>query len=373
MSDPEKPEKAPKLCRYCGTEIRPGEARCSMCWEPVGWRWWRRILRRGLTWGLLLCGLTVGGFWMKGFLSQSVEAMHELDDARIALEAAQGACKDRPCPAEVAQAKALYDKAVEQSRAGKHEDALENLKAMKPLLEAKRSELATPAPDASAPGTAADASGLVTIAPGEFIMGSFSYGPDERPAHPVPLAGYSIMPREVTVEEYQRYVQELRQSCPEQPAWSGPKHPVVYVTWHEAKAYCEHFQMRLPTEAQWERAARCGGTKDFTGDGTPAGMDRVAWHRGNSQGAGHPAGAKPANDCFLHDMFGNVAEWVADWYSPDFYAESPGQNPLGPDAGDDKVFRGGAFDSPVESLRASFRDRFSPDSGRGNLGFRCVR
>jgi formylglycine-generating enzyme required for sulfatase activity len=348
-----------------------------MCWEPVGWRWWVRILRRGIVCGGLLSGLVVGGFWMKGFLNKGVDAYHELDEMKIALEAAQGACRNRPCPPEVAQAKTLLDKASEQARGGKPEDALVNLKAVRRLLQTKRPEAATPPIAAPAePGAAAGAgatAGLIQIAPGEFIMGSFGHGADEQPAHAVSLGGYSIMAREVTVEEYRRYSQEVRQSFPDQPAGSGPKHPVVLVTWHEAQAYCQHHEMRLPTEAEWERAARCGSMKDYIGDGTPAGVGPLAWHSGNSQKTAHPVGGKMLSACFLYDIFGNAAEWVKDWYAADYYGNSPPQQPPGPDQGDDRVVRGGAFDSPVESLRASFRDRFSPDSGRVNIGFRCVK
>ncbi|MBI5239029.1 MAG: SUMF1/EgtB/PvdO family nonheme iron enzyme [Elusimicrobia bacterium] len=362
-----------KLCRYCGTEVKPGTPKCPMCWEPIGWRWWTRILRRGITWGLLISALTVGGVWMRGFMNKGVEAYHEMDEVKAALEGALGACKDRPCAPEVQQAKALVDQASEQTRNGKHEAALANLKAARALLLAKRPDVATPPAPAQGDASGAAAAGLVAIAPGEFMMGSFGNSADEQPAHAVSLGGYAIMPREVTVEEYQRYGQEVRQSCPEQPAGSGPKHPVVFITWHEAKAYCEHYGLRLPTEAEWERAARCGSVRDFPGDGTPAGLDRVAWHRGDSQGTAHPAGAKAASACFLYDMSGNAAEWVSDWYAPDYYLEGVAQNPTGPAQGDDRVVRGGAFDSPAESLRLSFRDRFSPDSGRGNIGFRCAR
>jgi formylglycine-generating enzyme required for sulfatase activity len=348
-----------------------------MCWEPVGWRWWARILRRGIVYGGLLSGLVVGGFWMKGFLNKSVDVYHDLDEMKLALEAAQGACQDRPCPPEVVQAKALFDKAAEQARGGKHEDSSVNLKAVRELLRPRRPPVATPSLAVpAAPGAAVStgaAAGLIQIAPGEFIMGSFGYEADEQPAHAVSLGGYSIMAREVTVEEYRRYSQETRQVCPDQPAGSGPRHPVVLITWHEAQAYCQHHEMRLPTEAEWERAARCGTMKDYIGDGTPAGLDSFAWYSGNSQKMAHPVGSKAANACFLYDMFGNAAEWVKDWYSADYYGNSLLQQPPGPDGGEDRVVRGGAFDSPAASLRASFRDRFSPDSGRVNIGFRCVK
>jgi len=364
------------ICCNCGTEVKPGTPRCPLCREPMGWRRVAWVLRRGVFYGLLVSGSAVGCFWAWDYLHRGVDVYQQLEEVNISLEAAQNDCASRTCPPEVLQAKSHFEEARRQSAAGYHDAALKILQTVRELLRRSQglqaTTVATPVPEAAA-GAAAAGDGMVKIAPGEFVMGSFEVGSDERPAHSIALGGYSIAAREVTVEEYQRYAREVRQSFPDQPAWSSPKHPVVFITWQEAKAYCEHQGMRLPTEAEWERAARCGSTRSFIGDGSQAGLDRFAWHRGNSQRAAHPAGTKARNDCFLYDAFGNVAEWVSDWYAPDYYAASPPQNPAGPDHGDDKVVRGGAFDSPVGSLRGSLRDKFSPDSGRENIGFRCAK
>ena len=374
MSNPVKPVK---ICRHCGTEFQPGAAKCPMCWEPVGWHWFARILRRGLFWGLLVCAPVTGFVWVRDFLSGGEEAQSTLDEVTQPLSAAERACASPSCPPHVLQARVFYDAGRKQLSAGRGAEALKSAKAALELLRNPPQDpaLGVTVPIAAAPTGAPDAAraGMVQIAPGEFPMGSFEVGSDERPAHAVSLGGYSIAAREVTVEEYRRYSQELHQSAPEQPAWSTPQHPVVFVTWHEAKAYCEHRGLRLPTEAEWERAARCGGTKRSVGDGSLAGLGPFAWYKDNSRRMAHPVGSKSPNACLLYDVFGNAAEWVADWYAPDYYADSPAQNPLGPDHGDDKVVRGGAFDSPGESLSVSFRDKFGPESGREDIGFRCAK
>jgi formylglycine-generating enzyme required for sulfatase activity len=214
---------------------------------------------------------------------------------------------------------------------------------------------------------------MVQINPGPFIMGSFGGNPDERPAHELTLGTYAIGAREVTAEEYRHYCQETQQSFPDQPPGSTPHHPVVLVTWHEAKEYCEHQGMRLPTEAEWEKAARCGLKGKTIGETDPDGPGRFAWYKDNSHSTAHAAGTKDPSPCLLYDIVGNVAEWVSDWYSPDYYKSSPSQDPTGPEQGDDKVFRGGAFSSPAEAMSPSFRDKFGPDSGRVDVGFRCVK
>ena len=217
------------------------------------------------------------------------------------------------------------------------------------------------------------ADSLVQISAGSFIMGSFDVGFDHYPPHVVFLPAYSIGAREVSVADYQHYCQEMQKSFPDQPSGSTLQHPVVLVTWQEAKAYCEHKGMRLPTEAEWEKAARCGLKGQTIGEGDPDGLGRFAWYKGNSESQAHAVGIKAPSSCLLYDIFGNVAEWVSDWYAPDYYKTSSQQNPPGAELGDDKVVRGGAFNSPAESLRAVVRDRFGPESGRDDIGFRCAK
>jgi formylglycine-generating enzyme required for sulfatase activity len=326
-----KPPGPVRYCRYCGSEFHPGDFRCPSCWEPVGWRWFARILRRGILWGLLVCALLAGSVWFRS--SHSAPAAPSADQKNIAA-------------------------------------------ALDPLHSPPQTSTATLASStapASGGAFAPTEAGMVEIKAGPFVMGSFATSPDERPAHEVTLGTYAIGAREVTVEEYLSYCKDNQQALPEQPAGSGPKHPVAFVTWQEAKAYCEHQGMRLPTEAEWEKAARCGLAGGALGASDPEGLGRFAWIKENSQGRAHAVGTKAPSPCSLYDLLGNAAEWVADWYAPDYYKSSPAQDPAGPDQGDDKVVRGGSFNSPGAGLSASARDRSSPESGRADVGFRCVK
>jgi len=125
---------------------------------------------------------------------------------------------------------------------------------------------------------------------------------------------------------------------------------------------------RLPTEAEWEYACRAGTTGNYNVNG--AGIDDFAWYRDNSGGRTHPVGQKRSNAWGIHDMHGNVWEWCADWRCDCF--EATVTDPAGPDMGDDRVIRGGAWCNDASKCRSAYRGRFDPDWGYGNLGFRLV-
>jgi formylglycine-generating enzyme required for sulfatase activity len=155
-----------------------------------------------------------------------------------------------------------------------------------------------------------------------------------------------------------------------------PNRPVVNVTWYEAAAWCAWAGGKLPTEAEWERAAR--GT---TGRKYPWGDQEPDESRANYEmkiGNPSPVGLFPGGaaiertDC-IHDMAGNVWDWVGDWYGEDFYRKSPGANPTGPDEGQFRVLRGGSWGNHTMGLRAAYRDRYEPDDRFDYVGFRCVR
>ena len=216
---------------------------------------------------------------------------------------------------------------------------------------------------------------LVCLPPGEFRMGSpdgqgYDY---EHPRHQVFLDGYCIGKYEVTVGQFRRYAKEKGTEMADQMG-HGDDAPVIGVTWNDAVGYCGWAGLRLPTEAEWERAARGGtGTTYWWGD--------VASHeRANYTGtAGRdrwddvsPAGSFPPNPYGLYDTAGNVWEWVQDRYGADYYAKSPARNPKGPDHGDSRVLRGGSWDSPSDFLRSAQRDWDSPSHSSNLLGFRCA-
>jgi formylglycine-generating enzyme required for sulfatase activity len=149
------------------------------------------------------------------------------------------------------------------------------------------------------------------------------------------------------------------------PGWSNEQMPIVNVRWDDAQAFCAWAGGRLPTEAEWEYAARAGSTEARYGS-----LDDVGWS--NSGDQTYPVGEKRANGFGLYDTLGNVWEWVNDWYDEKYYKNSPSQDPAGPASGELHVLRGGSWiDSPRE-VRVSIRSRIiSPAGFDSTSGFRC--
>jgi formylglycine-generating enzyme required for sulfatase activity len=209
----------------------------------------------------------------------------------------------------------------------------------------------------------------VRICGGNFIMGSAANDSqadaDERPAHPVTVSEFSIGKREITNAQYRGF----------RPSHEGEADlPATDVTWADAKAACEHFGSRLPTEAEWEYAARAGSQASWSFGDDEKLLGQYAWYGEGLEGKVHPVGQRKANAWGLHDKHGNVWEWVSDWYGP-YKGES--QDPTGPATGTKHVLRGGSFGSPASSLRSASRSRGGPgrdkfvDRGR-DIGFRCA-
>jgi len=202
---------------------------------------------------------------------------------------------------------------------------------------------------------------------------------NEYPYHEVYLDTYFIDRAEVTQAAYGLCVDAGECKAPG-CAWdpSGtPKHPVRCVDWYNAKKYCEWAGSRLPTEAEWEKAARGTDGREYPWGNV--GECDLAVKAPSFDGCGpgyampvcsfSPAGDSPYGLC---DMAGNVFEWVLDWHNAEYYSESPKQNPKGPDTGTTKIKRGGSFGSLWGNLRVSSRLTAGPSSKQESLGFRCA-
>jgi formylglycine-generating enzyme required for sulfatase activity len=226
--------------------------------------------------------------------------------------------------------------------------------------------------------TTEDGAEMVLVPAGEFTMGSNEYD-DEKPPRRVYLDAFHIDKYEVTNAQYRRFVQATNRAAPSwywnDPKFNGSTQPVVGVSWHDAAAYCGWAGKRLPTEAEWEKAARgTDGRKYPWGeawDASRANSDDSKLGRTAPVGS-YATGASPYG---AQGMAGNVWEWVADWYAADYYQRSPERNPKGPESGQYRVVRGGSWVSAPLNLRASGRLNLStsPDARGYYVGFRCAR
>ncbi len=228
-----------------------------------------------------------------------------------------------------------------------------------------------------------DYSSFVYIPGGDFIIGKDSYNPtDFSPSHQVTLTSFWIQQAEVTNQQYAQCVSDGRCSLPIQepeiPYWYendfNGNHPVVGVTWFQAREYCTYIHARLPTEAEWEAAARGSEGKIY-----PWGGDKPNCNYTNFKGCLDPA--EPidilsysfgASDFDVFDLSGNVFEWVSDWYAKDYYQSSPSQDPIGPLDGRKKVYRGGSYRSSTDEMGAFLRFALEPEKQSSDIGFRCV-
>ena len=213
--------------------------------------------------------------------------------------------------------------------------------------------------------------GMVYLPGGTFSMGSNFGKTNETPVHEVEIAPFYIEIHEVTVQEYSSFLEESGYPQPAywQPELDRPDDPVVGITWEAALAYASWSGKRLPTEAEWEYAAR-GGT---AGTIYPWGNEPDRKHANFSSTGIAPVKRFKPNGYGIHDMIGNVWEWCSDWYSDDYYKVSPRNNPQGPFSGTHKVLRGGTWYSNEEQVRITNRYYSLPDIKSFHIGFRCVK
>jgi formylglycine-generating enzyme required for sulfatase activity len=221
---------------------------------------------------------------------------------------------------------------------------------------------------------------MVYVPAGEFLMGSTDDDPyavddDEKPQHAVYLDAFWIDRTEVTNAQYRQCVEWGACQAPrywDDDSSNAPDQPVQWVSWHDAQAYAQWVGGRLPTEAEWEKAARGTDGRIYPWGNSVPDCSKANYH-GCADSAlsvgSHPEGASPYGAL---DMAGNVYEWVADWYGEDYYQRSPLRNPVGPDSGTARVLRGGAWFFGRDFARCAARVFYSPDSRNSGFGFRVL-
>jgi len=210
--------------------------------------------------------------------------------------------------------------------------------------------------------------GMIYVAEGSFQMGSSNGDKDEKPIHTVTVSSFFMDATEVTQAEYRR----IMGSNPSN--FSGcDECPVVMVSWKDATEYARKVGKRLPTEAEWEYAARGGNQSTGTTYSGSNDLDRVGWYHDNSRNKTHPVGQKQPNELGVYDMSGGVWEWCADRYSEDYYSQVPSVNPPGPTFGSHRVLRGGSWKYDGSDCRVAARYGSHPGNKLNNSGFRCVQ
>jgi len=221
---------------------------------------------------------------------------------------------------------------------------------------------------------------LVTIPAGWFRMGSEAGQENERPVHRVWVDSFCLAACQVTNAEYDRFLRATGGRVPalwDDANFNQPEQPVVAVSWFEAVKYCEWLsaissrKYRLPTEAEWERAARGGmeGKLFPWGDDPPQSLPNYnqRWKAGPE-----PVARSTPNGFGLYDMCQNVHEWCSDWYQPDYYAVSAQRNPRGPESGERRASRGGSWRHHIKVTRCAARSSIPPQFQYADYGFRVA-
>lgn len=223
---------------------------------------------------------------------------------------------------------------------------------------------------------------MVRVPAGPFIQGTEAGGFDELPERTISLDEYFIDRYEVTNHQYQAFVLATGHRRPGPPSryaknmalLRGANQPVVYVSWYDASAYCHWKGLRLPAEAEWEKAMR-GIDGRLWPWGNHLDASATNWAEGqDGYKATAPVGSFPrdVSPFGVADGAGNLMEWVADWYAEDSYRSDSKRNPQGPDHGVYKVLRGGGYTSTGQDIRITSRNRMVPDFRDETIGFRCA-
>jgi serine/threonine-protein kinase len=322
-----------------------------------------------------------------------------IEEVNVALEArsTQEGLDRRTRLQNLLRSRAILDAARDLEKAGKTAEALKAYQdAMRAAPESERAAIAEaidrlrprpPLPTAARLNSKRLGLALVLVPGGEYTVGGDGGQRDEAPAHKVRLESYYISIHEITNAQYRRCVPRHSSG----PRLDAANQPVVKVAWKDAMRFCawlsrvEKANYRLPTEAEWEVAARgtdgrrypwgneavdAGGT--YRANYAPS-KDKNSWGLDGFPYAApvgsFPAGASPFG-CL--DMAGNVWEWCHDWYDAGYYAKGPAENPRGPESGTERVLRGGSWYHPIELARPANRDKLRPDISQASIGFRVV-
>ena len=222
---------------------------------------------------------------------------------------------------------------------------------------------------------------MVRVPEGWFWMGCEIGRDDEKPVHRVWVDAFEFSVYQVTNEEYACFLAETH--YPEPLCWNDssfnhPKMPVVAVSWHEAVTYCEWLSgamgkpYRLPSEAEWERAARGGAEHSLYSWGDTA-PDQIPYYVERWKSGPEPVGLYPPNTYGLYNLGDNVHEWCADWYDASYYGRSPERNPRGPCSGSRRASRGGSWRHHVKVSRTAARSSIPPAFKYTDYGFRVAR
>lgn len=243
---------------------------------------------------------------------------------------------------------------------------------------------------------------MIKISGGTYLMGSKdkdnSADTDEQKQHEVKINSFELSKFEVTVWQWRAFVKATKSKMPEKPSWDWKDNfPINQITWEQAIDYCNWLSKeeklqpvyskkgpnyifnikangyRLPTEAEWEYAAKGGKLSKATKYSGGDNADIIAWHKANSNKAPHTIGTKLPNELGIYDMSGNVWEWCWDWYNEEYYKREKNNNPTGPEMGEKRTVRGGSWDSKLNYLRPANRISTYPNQTHEFYGFRVAK